>query len=611
MARAKKPKKLSADVLMQRGVANLQGGKPKDACADFLKAIKNDPANAHAHHLCGIAHHYAGLTSRAIPHMEKATRLQPDNWEFRNNFGQMLRAGGDAESARDQFERARTLAPRDQGVLNNLGNAYADLQDFAKARACFEEILQAAPDNVMALYNFGVMLNKAGEHAEAMALLNRALAKEPMHLDARVTLGSCHFEMGQYDEAQEIWELVLKTDPANPKANFNLGKLLHDTRRFDEADALYRRAIATQPDYEEALVNHATNLKVLGDRAEAIACYETVLKNKPHDTYARNNLSLLQLSGADFSNGWVNYQSRMMPEIYLAFRDQITVPEWTGQSLAGKSICLWDEQGVGDSVLFTSMLAELLATASSVTLICDPRLIDLYGRSFPGLELLSKEIPVAEMTAVANGCNVLCRTGDLGKMLRRDLSAFPAPTGYLKADNARATALAENYRDGSNDLLIGISWRSINIDIGDLKSMPLANFEDILSAPGIRTIDLQYGETEEERQRFATDTGIEIYRDPEIDSLQDLDGFAAQVRAMDLIVTISNTTAHFAGALGVPTILLLHTAPIWYWMADGATTPWYASLKLFRQAKVGAWDTVIRDAAAATHAFVDEKKRSA
>ncbi|MBT3307195.1 MAG: hypothetical protein HN377_12035 [Alphaproteobacteria bacterium] len=184
-------------------------------------------------------------------------------------------------------------------------------------------------------------------------------------------------------------------------------------------------------------------------------------------------------------------------------------------------------------------------------------------------------------------------SGELGRWLRRDLAAFPIRSSYLKADPGRQAAIRKKYRNGNPALMVGVSWSSINADIGGEKSLSLMDLRFLAEIPGIRLVDLQYGDTADELRIFEEATGTAILHDDEIDQIADLDGFAAQVAALDLVVTISNTTAHLAGALGVDTFVMLNTVPLSCWLGEREDSPWYPSARLFRQGAPGDWSGVL------------------
>ena len=261
---------------------------------------------------------------------------------------------------------------------------------------------------------------------------------------------------------------------------------------------------------------------------------------------------------------------------------------------------VWGEQGVGDEILFAGMVPDLIEAGAKVVLECDPRLVPLFERSFPGVGYLARGAAGARLEGTFD---YQIPSGSLGRWLRPDLKAFPKRTALLAADEPRRDALRRKYLEAGGEFLVGLAWRSKNPRIGGLKSMRLSDLAALFDVPGARFVDLQYGDTADERAALTKATGKTLLHDDGIDQMADLDAFAAQVAAMDLAVSVSNTTVHVAGALGVPAWVMLSTAPMWRWMSDAEGSPWYPSVRLFRQARRGDWADVVKRIRAALEAF--------
>ena len=239
----------------------------------------------------------------------------------------------------------------------------------------------------------------------------------------------------------------------------------------------------------------------------------------------------------------------------------------------------WEEQGIGESLLFAGLIPELIQQGAEVCLECDPRLVPLFARSFPKITC-SPAADVGEQ-------DYHVPLADLGRWLRPDAGSFAPAQAYLVADPDQIAAFRSRYLDNGSNLLVGLAWISKSPHYAEWKSMTLNDLDSVLKIPGVTFVDLQYGDTVEERN------GIDIIHDDSVDQMADLDAFAAQVAAMDAVVTISNTTAHMAGGLGVKTLLMLDSVPIWYWQLDRPDSLWYSSLKLYRQTRPSDWADVI------------------
>ncbi len=275
--------------------------------------------------------------------------------------------------------------------------------------------------------------------------------------------------------------------------------------------------------------------------------------------------------------------------------------------LTEKRILVWEEQGIGESLLFAGLIPELIGQGAEVSVKCDPRMVPLFTRSFPEITCL----PTTDTTQPSTrnedfDCHA--PLADLGCWLRPDAGSFVPTKAYLAADRDQSASIRSHYIEKGGDLLVGLAWISKSPHYAERKSMTLNDLEPMLVIPGITFVDLQYGDTGNERAAFTARTGIDIIHDNSVDQMADLDAFAAQVAALDMVVTISNTTAHMSGGLGVETLLMLDTAPIWYWQMDRPDSQWYSSLRLYRQPQPGDWADVIGRVAEGVKAILTDRR---
>ncbi|MDP6583325.1 MAG: hypothetical protein QF535_01630, partial [Anaerolineales bacterium] len=271
-------------------------------------------------------------------------------------------------------------------------------------------------------------------------------------------------------------------------------------------------------------------------------------------------------------------------------------PLWDGSSLDGKSILIWQEQGTGDCIMFASLLVELQAHAQKIFVETEYRLLPLLERSFPTIHFHTAQIPPTPQL-LSTTIDFQSPIASLPRWFLTDEEDFPKRHAYLKASDHITQKCRNRYQQlAEGKTLVGISWNSMNKSVGKHKSAPLEQLEPLLSLNDCFFINLQYeyGDLALELDQFANDTGISIHCDTEINPLESLDDFAAQVAALDLVITISNTTAHMAGALGKSVWTLLHYGADWRWLTNRSDTPWYPSMTLFRQSRQGDWGNVVQ-----------------
>jgi hypothetical protein len=296
------------------------------------------------------------------------------------------------------------------------------------------------------------------------------------------------------------------------------------------------------------------------------------------------------LSFGRLAEGWPEYRWRLRNPAHRGWHRGIPKPLWTGDQLAGQRLLLWSDQGLGDQILTAGLLPEATAAAARIVFACETRLAPLMARSFPGLRVVAIT-DIHRGTVDLSDVDAHASISEIGAVLRPHLDAFPNRDRYLTADPARVATLRARYRALPGEgPVVGISWRSANDAAGADKSIDLAAWSPLL-AVGARFVSLQYG-----------DLGAlpaNVFVDRAIDPMADVDAFAAQVAAMDMIVSVSNTTVHMAGALGVPTLCLtprVEGRP-WYWFSGRDTSPWYPSVCHVWQTRRGLWDDVLRRAA--------------
>ena len=319
------------------------------------------------------------------------------------------------------------------------------------------------------------------------------------------------------------------------------------------------------------------------------------------------NEALVYLSVGRFTEGWDLFASRFsLPDAKFSY-DHFPVDRWDGGSLQGKNVFVWLEQGIGDQIMCASMLKELqqAVTPGSVTLLCDRVLYKTFTRAFPGIAIhrtggyLSQRLEAWDFDCQLS-------LADLGKMFRNSWADFPGRP-YLVPNPAKVAEYRAKYKTGKK--LCGVAWCSISKTTGPEKSMTLIDMAPILKRDDFTFLDMQYGDHIPEL-KAAWSAGLNIMHDKSVDQLCDMDDFIAQVAAMDVVITTSQTLAHVAGAVGVPTYVLLPLGKgrLWYWFAEVSECPWYHAVTLLRQKVLGDWTAPIEAAGAVLDGIIAHKE---
>lgn len=626
-SRALKARPQSADSLAMRGVVLSNLGRYAEALEsqDALLALRPDSAETHYNRGVSLAN--LDQHEEAVASYRKSIALKPDNPQVFHNLGNSLIELGRPQEALEAYEGRLAGGPVAIDTLINRGNVLLQLERAEDALQSYDQALDCEPGNVSALVGRGHALRGLKRAGDALASYDRVLAIDAAHLEAldgkcaslnglersSEALACCEIvgllapdristlnvrcmalqNLGRFDEARASAERALSIDPESGAAHFNLGNALFALGHYEEAEASYQQSIALAPDVGNAHKNLGGTLLALQQFDQALNSFERAIALGANED-TKTNRALVHLGLGDFERGWTDYRGRFRAADRKGDWRNYQWPLWNGETLDGP-LLVWGEQGLGDQILYGSMIHDLTRRASSVMLELERRLVPLFARSFPAVDVWPIDATLCEKPCAAH-----IPIGTLGKFLRRSWDDFPQiPRGFLKADPEQAAALRARLKIDDR-LVIGISWRSSNKKLEKAKSAGLHAFEPLLKLRNCRFVDLQYGDTSAERAAVARDIGVEIEHLDDIDNMNDIDGLASLITACDLVVTVSNTTAHLAGALGKETYVLVPfgQARMWYWFHDRTDSPFYPDIKIRRQTRTHDWASVIGPLAA-------------
>jgi tetratricopeptide (TPR) repeat protein len=522
-------------VLLRDALGHHRAGRLLEAARIYRQILALDAQQADSLDLLGMIAYQAGGHELAVAMIRKAIAVNEKEASYHSNLGTVLQAQGKLDEAAACYQRALTLKPNLAEVHFNLGNIFQTQDKLDEAMACYE----------------------------------RALALKP-------ELAEAHHSMGNVLQTMDM-----------------------DEDKLEDAVACYERALALKPGYAQAHYNLGCALRALGKVDEALVRYRIALTLQPTYAAAGFRESLAQLLNGDFVSGWRNYERRWQsyPKDHGTAMRAYRQPLWKGEKLASGRLLIWGEQGVGDEIMFAGLIPDVTRTGKRCTLDCDARLRPLFARSFPGVDVCSGHVSGddpgndAELDIAAH-----LPSGSLPGLFRATNAAFAATTSpYLIADPVVRKRFRARYADAGADKrrLVGLAWHTTNRKTGRYRSIDLSLFASLFTRPGTRWVSLQYGNHDAlESQAAAASAPILI--DRSVDQLSNIDIFAAQIAAMDMVVTIDNSTAHLAGALGVPVWVLLPFAPDWRWLLGREDSPWYPTMRLFRQPKRGDWQSVVQ-----------------
>ncbi len=499
-------------------------------------------------------------------------------------------------------------APGNADALRLLGVLRLEGRRAADAIPLLRQALQADPTSLGALDGLSAALMAVGDHAEAEAIVRRALALDASLFVAHMRLGMALAAQGKWSEAASAYESAIERDPEIADAHHNLGDALTKQHRPEAAIDCFRRALAinaANPETHNSLGLALQELRLWGAAARR---YERALALDPAFAKAHYNLALARLFHRDFDKGWQEYEHRLQCEpIRATLRNRVDtldryegLQRWRGPSETGiGEVAIWAEQGIGDQILFSTLIPELIGAGAPFVYEVDGRLLPAYERSFPGARFVPLDDPPHE--ALQRADRVLL-AGSLPGLFRRSREDFTRqPAKLLSALPGRAAHYRQRLDAQGPGLKVALSWRSTREDWwAQKKNALLADFAPLLKLPGAMFVDVQYGDTAAERRAVEAATGVRLARFDEVDYFNDLEEVLAILEACDLVITTSNATAHFAGALGKRAwlIYLADQPPFHYWTHGGNYRAlWYPSVEILSAARFTDWPSVLRFAA--------------
>jgi tetratricopeptide (TPR) repeat protein len=495
--------------------------------------------------------------------------------------GVALARDGRRQDAIPLFRRVLTLRPDETRVHYNLGVALAEEKNYTEALTSFQAAVHCQPDCSDAHYGLGNVLGELDRDEEAVAAYHQAIALQPDHAASLHNLGAALTRLRRGGEALVFLEQAVRLRPDCSDAHNSLGLAHREKGDYASAEASFKRALHLNPRNVDAHTNLGSVFKELGRLEEALACYTLALALDPGNATTHWNRSLAWLQMGNFQQGWTEYEwrwkrKRARPAPYAQ-------PLWDGSPLRGRTILLHAEQGLGDMLQFV-------------------RFVPLV-KELGGVVVVAAPLPVIEVLATCRGVDrtltenqalppfdVHAPFMSLPRLLGTTLATLPADVPYLAADPAKLERWRLRLRDVPG-FKVGITWQGNPRHEWDrYRSFPLTLLEPIARIDGVTLVGLQKGST-------SAQIGLIKARFPVIDlgaELADFSETAAIVKHLDLVICCDTSVAHLAGALAVPVWVALSTIVDWRWLRGRVDNPWYPTMRLFQQKRLGNWKPVFQ-----------------
>ncbi|MGO9108945.1 MAG: tetratricopeptide repeat protein [Thermoguttaceae bacterium] len=556
-------------------------GQPEEAIEKFRAAAVNMPDSPEIHFNLANAARDLGRLNDAVAGYRQAIRLRPDHLKSYNNLGNVLREQGKLAEAVETYRAVLRFRPDYALGHHNLGLVLFAQNCVDEAVAEFREALQLQPDLVAARSALGKALAQQGRLDEAMPMLQQAQSQGNDNAEALLRLADQFRRAGRYDEAAANIRSVIAARADCAAAHNDLGLVWFNKEDYSQAVECYRQAIRIRPDLAEAHNNLAITLMITGDDEGGLAAVDAALRIKPDMPIAHLNRSVTWLRKGRFREGWHEFHWRLMCDAYRM--PPLPAPLWDGSPMPDRCLLLYSEQGLGDTLQFIRYAPKVKQRCASTILQCQPGLAPLLSRC-PGVDrVIVRGDSLPEY-------HVHVPLMSLPDIMETTIDTIPAAVPYVFADEA----LVETWRQRLAEypgFRIGISWQGNPKYAADrLRSIPLRHFAPLARAPGVRLFSLQKGIGWEQIAEAAADCPIVDFG-PDFDSQHGtfMDS-AAVIRNLDLVITSDTAVPHLAGALGAPVWVALSQSADWRWLEGREDCPWYPTMRLFRQARLGDWD---------------------
>ena len=499
-------------------------------------------------------------------------QLQPNNADAWNLLAVSIIQQGRIQEATGKFERAIELNPQEAIFYNNLGNAYTEQKQFEKAIIIYEKSIEIAPNYAEAYYNLGNALKELKQFEKAIIILKKAIDIKADYAFAYFKLGIIYKAQKEFEKAIKAYQKAIEIDPNYVDAYYNLGNIFNEQEELEKAIVSVQKCLEINPNYKDAYNNLGNIFNKQKQFQKAIKAYQKAIEIDPNYVDAHWNLSLVLLMLGDFKQGWIGYQWRFKRKEHKW--PIITTPMWQGEDIKGKRIVLWNEQGLGDAIQFVRYARIVKAKGAQVILAVQTQLFRLFEQSLQEkYEIVDHR--TFDMSAYDQHASLLSLPGILGTTLETipDFSYIQPQQHLVLPDDD------EHHR-------IGIVWGSDrrNWQMYKYKYCPVEFFASLLDLDQVALYSLQVGEDADQ---------LNDSRIVNLSSLiSDFADTASLIAQLDLIITVDTAVAHLAGAMGKPVWVVLPYNCDWRWLLDRQDSPWYPTMRLFRQTKPGDWQGV-------------------
>jgi tetratricopeptide (TPR) repeat protein len=634
---------------------HFQAGNLQQAENICKEIVKVQPSNINAINLLGIISYQQKDYDSAVHYMNKLVKLAPNNAQAHYMLGHSLQQKGQLDEAIIHYQKSLSLNPDFADAYYNLGTIFQDKKQYDEAISCYQKVLQLNSNDVDAYYNLGFALQEKGRHEEAIPFYRKALQLNPKLDEAYARIGLALQEMDQsdeaigfyrkanqldpnnfvalyglgttlqqkeefdeaiicykkalqivpnskaynnlahimqkkqqFDEALTCFQKALELDPSYAQVHMSIGAVLYEKQQFDEALTCFQKALELDPSYAEAYCGLGSTLNEKKQLDESMACYHKALQLNPNSAEAHWNMSLAYLTLGNYRDGWKEYEWRWKVKDHLKYGcfhrpTDFTQPILNRLDAAGHTILIYAEQGLGDEIQFIRYAPLVAQCGAKVVMECHKELFTLF-QSVKGVNhIIVQGEPLP-------GFDIQCPLLTLPLVFNTTLENVISEVPYLGINSSLIRKWGGKIQNNKSAFNIGIAWAGSPTYKGNtLRSCRLNTFSPLARFKDITFYSLQKGEASGQAKNPPHDLNfIDL-----TEGINDFSDTAALIENLDLVISVDTAVAHLAGALGRPVWTLLPFAADWRWMLDREDSPWYPTMRLFRQSSPRDWESVI------------------
>ena len=555
-----------------------------------LSITKKYPSHQYAWKILAAVFEQTDRVSDALLANQQALKIEPDDPEAHLCLGNNFNLLGRMKEAELSYKQSIKLDANYFQAYYNLGFILKKMQRLEESASNYRQAIKLKPDFPQGYYNLGLTLIELNSLDEALKNLKKAIKLKPNYFQAFFNLAIINRILGQREEALTNLKHTITLNPKHVRSYNVLGITLAELGLYEEAIASFQEAILLDPKYEDAYNNLGNSFKELGRFDEALESYKKAIELDPDNPENLNNFGRFLMLINNFKEAFKFMEWRLKMEELNFIPLKTLKPRWHGDDK--KKIFLLKEQGIGDQIMFSSMIPEIYDNADKLIVECDHRILPIFQRSLPNnIKYITDRMEVSD-----NEYDCQIPIGSLPLHFRKELIDFKKSSrGWLKADQEKVKNIRQNIIQNKSKKIIGVSWRTSSLLTNShLRNIALAKILEPLKNLDLIFVNLQYGEVSNEIDNLRSEYGVEVLEIPGLDLFSDIDSLAALISACDYIITIDNLNSHFAGALGVKTMLLLPKVADERWGLEPNKTYLYDSLVLYRQSSYNDWNETLK-----------------